>query len=474
MRWLLVAVLVAVPVIASAKPKVAIAAFDDDDGKVGQAVVDITGKHAKVVSGFKETKRAMASLGVSELTPKTIKKLRIKLGVDLVLHGSVQHDDGTKRHLSLVISGKGKTKATLELEFKNLKALYVELKAKLPDKLDEASGEGNDDDVEDDDAPKVAKHDDPPPKKHDDDAPPPKHDDPPPKRHDDEDRPKKHDDDAPRHVAHRDDDARVTRSSDDDGESHHHHKHRHAERNPSTQAAVWADVGPEVARRTLTYDGGGVNMPPQVGTAGFAGAIEGEIYPLSFDSLDSAGAGLGLFGNYSKTMGLSIAVPGTTSSAAIDDGYYSVGARYRLRIGQSSLAVGVAYWRRKYIANRSGASSGLDMPDVDYSAVAPGAIVRFPITPSIAGFAAVDVPLMLSTGPISTAADYGRGQVIAFDVDAGVQITVAPHYALQLAALFDQVGFKFSGGMNTVAAARGVTGATDRSIGVTAAIGLHY
>jgi len=116
-RWLLTIVLIAVPVVAFAKPKVAVAPLDGDSGnKIADIVVDAADDHAKVTRPEKVS-RAMDTLSISELTSKSLKKLRTDLEVDVVIHGSVEKE-GSKHKLTLQIAGKGKHKATVEMSYK--------------------------------------------------------------------------------------------------------------------------------------------------------------------------------------------------------------------------------------------------------------------------------------------------------------------------------------------------------------------
>ena len=479
-RWLAFVLVVLLPTLALAKPKVAVVALDnDDDGKITTVLVDAADDHATVTKPTK-VQRAMDKLSLTELNKRGLKKLRIELEVEVVIHGKVGKENG-KRHIELVLSGKGKKEMTIDIAIGPLKSLKKDLSKRLDKKIEEMTGGEEDPDEEDqpkkfsdaaDDAPK--KHDEDAPKKHDDDKPK-KHDedaDARPKKHDDDDRPKK------KKVA---SDDEVSASSDDDSGRKHHKRRHHgddeaAPRNPMTTGAVWVDVGAEVARRTLTWTTTGTTRPPNVGTAAAAGRIGGEIYPFAFDSPSGGQAGLGLYGEYAKTVGLSIAVPNSTLKSTINDGHYQVGARYRFVFGDTSLAVGASYWRRYYKADRSALMTPdqLDMPDVDYAGLAPGAEVRFAATPSVSGFASVDVPLVMASGDIQSSTSYGRGTVIAFDVLGGVQILLGPHYALQLAGAFDQVGIKFNAAQNSLAQTRGVSGSTDRSYGLNATIGILY
>lgn len=458
MRWALLVLLVAAPALA--RPRVAVAPLDgDDDQKISAIVADAAGAHAKVTSPAR-TGKALDSLSITSFTGKNLKKLRSNLEVDVVIHGAVK-----KKHLTLTLSGKGKQKATIELDYKSTKTLKKQLSAQLGKKLDDVAG-GNDDDADDDDdkaTPFGASKGDDAPKHHDDDTP---------KRHADDDRPKKRvaaaDDDSVRR--HRDDD-------DDDDSRGRKHRHHREPRNMLTQASLYLDVGGQYARRTLSYDyaAGMMNGPPGVGTAAPAGAIGGEVYPGTF-SPKSNGSGIGLYGSYGYTFGLGIAVPGANVTAPIKDGHYELGARYRVAFGGSSIAFGASYWRRWYIADRKDLmmATALDMPDVDYTAVAPGAELRVPATPTIGMVVAIDIPLMLDAGPVAKASSYGPADVLAFDVLAGAQIALAPRYALQLRADFDQVGLSFKAKAQSGAATRGVTAATDRTIGLTAGLTILY
>jgi len=82
---------------------------------------------------------------------------------------------------------------------------------------------------------------------------------------------------------------------EDDGKRKRHKKHGAAARNPITQAAVWLDVAGEVvARRTLTYDGGGAGGPPMSVLRRGVRARRRRLSDGGFDSLEGS-AGLGLY-----------------------------------------------------------------------------------------------------------------------------------------------------------------------------------
>ncbi|HEY5946321.1 MAG TPA: hypothetical protein VIV40_12550, partial [Kofleriaceae bacterium] len=151
MRWSLLLLLVAIPRLAFTEPKVALAPLDDDDGKIAEIVGDAISEHAKLTKPAR-VEGAMKSLGVSVLSNKSLKKLRTKLDVDVVVYGSVEKDGDTKR-LSLTFGGNAKPKPKLDLEIKSTKQLRKELAGKLAKRINSAmEGSDSGDDEEEDDA----------------------------------------------------------------------------------------------------------------------------------------------------------------------------------------------------------------------------------------------------------------------------------------------------------------------------------
>ncbi|HWO18708.1 MAG TPA: hypothetical protein VNO30_08025, partial [Kofleriaceae bacterium] len=121
------------------------------------------------------------------------------------------------------------------------------------------------------------------------------------------------------------------RSSDGDGEGV-----SEPEAAPLPAARVDAGVGYGARYLTFAIDATSTNRPPKVLTPAISGRIEGEIYPLAFSNRRGAGAGLALFGEYAKTLGLSITIPnGMGKAASINQAHYMLGAGYRLALGKA-------------------------------------------------------------------------------------------------------------------------------------------
>lgn len=507
---LLVLAWVLVPALAFARPKVAIAPLDGDThGDVADIVAAEAADHAKVVTPDR-VGQVMDSLGLSTRNKRSVRTLRARLEVDAVIFGQVERANG-KRRLELTIAA-GKSTSTFELEFTSAssRTFRRQLREELARRIAAAEGGGGDDPDGGDD--QAAQRDDDRSARHgrdhdrdrdegddrsargDDDRGTHRDDD----RHDDrnshrdDDRNARRDDDrssrdddttdpGDRHDRHGrvaaddDPDASVRRRRGDDGdrdEDRHHRRHHHVEvpRHPVTQAALWLDAGPAGAHRSLTYaTAGGGAPPPPVGTGAFGAEVEAELYPGAFSTLHGAGAGFGLAASFGQSFGLAIRVPGSTVSAPIDEGHYAVGVRYRFTFGQSSLALGADYWAQRDVANRGGLMNAtLDMPDVNYTAVAPAVAARFPVSPKTGVLLAAELPLMLSSGPITDGKNFGLASVFAFAGEAALDVALAPHYGLRFAASYDQIGLSFR------QPARGVTAASDSTLVGTASFAILY
>jgi hypothetical protein len=112
--------------------------------------------------------------------------------------------------------------------------------------------------------------------------------------------------------------------------------------------------------------------------------------------------------------------------------------------------------------------------------IVPGASVRIPVSSGISIFGDLDGMLLLDTGGIQKSTSYGPATVYGLDVVGGVDLALAKQIGLRIALEYSQINFSFNG-KGTMASLRDndsttqdVMGATDRSIGVTATLGLMY
>jgi len=485
---------VAIPVDAVAKPKrkIAVAPLTDDAGnKVGQAVAEaLAGKDFAVI-GPKEVGREMTKLGLpDELDAKAARKLARKLGAVAVIGGQVSKA-GRKRSLHLEIHRRGKPDDGFTVEFKATSAGFRRgVRDEIRKRLEDAGEEPADDD--DDEAKKpVAQADD-------DDRKRKADDDDRKRKADDDDRKRKADDDDRKRKADDDDAAKRSRKPADDGrkrrvaaadEDDEGTVRKRRSRKSSDRAAplltARVGAGGSVAQRQLSYEtrSGFTQVPPRILTTAGAARIDGEIYPVALTDPGSSLAGLGLAAAYDKTLGLSIKVPNQPVSAPINQSHYAIGARYRFGIGEaSSVALGLDYARRQYVADRGGLMAAvLDAPDVDYSAIAPGVSLRVPVASSVAVFGGAGGLLVLGAGGIQTNASYGHATVYGLEGASGVDIALTQQIGLRVALEYSQIMFTFDAKGPTQAnnrdadpASQDVMGATDRSIGVAVTVGLVY
>ncbi|MCX5745968.1 MAG: hypothetical protein NT062_26110 [Proteobacteria bacterium] len=185
--------------------------------------------------------------------------------------------------------------------------------------------------------------------------------------------------------------------------------------------------------------------------------------------------GLGFVGDFDKAIGLAITIPRSMTAVPIDQAHYSIGARYRLGVGKASvLAFGASYEGRQFIANRTNlGGSELDTPDVDYQAIAPHGVLGTPVTPTMNLDVEVRALLLLKTGAISTSAQYGAGTAYGAELRGGLDVKLGGALALRILAEYSQVSISFKGGTLSPNQ-RGVTAATDRSIGLAATLALTY
>ena len=273
-------------------------------------------------------------------------------------------------------------------------------------------------------------------------------------------------------VARRDDDEREDRDRDrEDRDDEPRIKRTVTQRAVSANYRI--DAGLSFDTRRLRFASTGAMPPPAVSTGAAGGRIEGEIYPFS---KSGSLAKLGFAGVFDHAFSLGIENPGSSQVISISQSHWALGARYRFALGQkTALALGGGLARRSYVADRAGlaAPTDFDMPDTVYTALNGSATLRAEITPKVTASGEAGPLLMLSTGPIQDTTSYGPATVFGVEVRAGADIAVAKSIAVKLGLEFTQISFKFNGA-GAMAAARGVSGATDRDIVIASTLVLVY
>jgi tetratricopeptide (TPR) repeat protein len=242
-------------------------------------------------------------------------------------------------------------------------------------------------------------------------------------------------------------------------------------------------LGTSVARRQLSYEvrSGFTEIPPSITTTGVAARLEGEIYPFALRDPHGTLSGLGLALVYDKTFGVSLSRVGLAASVPVDQSHVALGARYRFQLGEvATFLVGLDYARRQYVLDRSGAGLLFDVPDVDWSALAPTIAARVSVATRVAIFASLDTWLVLDSGTITAPANYGKASLFGVDAAAGLELALGQRLRLHLQVEYNRIGVRFEG-TGVMSNARDgepftqdVQSATDLSIGVAATLGLVY
>lgn len=496
-----IGVLLAVPVTALAKPRVALVTFEGDPGGEAQEVVsDAIGEDVMLV-GPKQVNRTVDKLGLdtSDLAEKDLRKLSKELQADAVIQGKLSKKGENKLlHFKLFIHGK-KAKG-FKVEFASLKSkkLRTQLRDKMIDKLDggdsKAAKAADDDEdpiagkkkkggnKDTDDALKTMKH----PKGQDsdeDEEVKPSH-----KTSDDDSAKKSGDDDATedkpkkKKVAHAgdDDDASVSASVDVQPAS---------SARPANRVAIRLDLGVSIQNRSLSFTSRAFPEAPKPFTQKpVAGArIAGELYPLAFGNPTGVGGGLGIGGMFDQTIVLNLqssAQPGT--KFPVTQRRFDIGPRFRLLFGHAdtspSVTLGVGYMKREFVVNRGALTAGntIDLPDVDYAGFDPGIEFRIPLFKQLALVLGGQAILLTSAGPIQGLDSYGQAKVTGGSGSAGFDIILGNHLAISLRGEATQIGYAFTGNGTQAnnrdmdPTTKDIGGAADRYLGAAATIAILY
>ncbi|MEP6864428.1 MAG: hypothetical protein ABJE66_27650 [Deltaproteobacteria bacterium] len=512
---IVIGVVLAVPVTAAAKPRVALVTFEGDPGGEAQDVVsDAIGDDVMLV-GPKQVNRTVDKLGLdtSDLAEKDLRKLSKELQADAVIQGKLSKKGENKLlHFKLFIHGK-KAKG-FKVEFASLKSkkLRTQLHDKMIDKLDggdsgevatskKAKATAADDDEDPiggkkkkgaskdsastDDALKTMKH----PKGDDEDEEvKPSHktassdDDTAKKKHSDDDSDASEEKPKKKKVAHAgDDDAESVSASVEVAPA--------GSARPANRVAVRLDLGVSIQNRSLSFTSRAFPEAPKPFTQKpVAGArVAAELYPLAFGNPNGVGGGLGLGGMFDQTIVLNLqssAQPGT--KFPVTQRRFDIGPRFRLLFGHSdtspSVTLGVGYMKRTFVVNRGALTAGntIDLPDVAYAGFDPGIEFRIPLIKQLALVLGGQAILLTSAGPIQRLDSYGQAKVTGGAGSVGFDIILGNHLAISLRGEATQIGYAFTGNgtqsnnRDMDPTTKDIGGAADRYLGAAATIAILY
>ena len=482
--------------VASAKPRVALVAFEgDSNGQVQEVVADLLdGDYT--VTGSKQVSRTIDKLGLdTDLTAKDLKKLANELEADAIVRGDLSQN-GKRKLLHVKLFVNGKKIRGFKVEFASLKS--EKFKQALKDKMLEKLGGEDEKKAKEEDAEVGDKK-----KKK--------------KKGEEEEVAAKaggeeeETGDKKKKKKGEEESAGGEEGSESGEESEKKAKKRTAaageegdepegsvaagvtpdsghERGANV-AAVRVDVGPSLMGRTLTYNSRSFEQAPKnYSNAPVPGMrVAGELYPLAFGDPYGVASGLGLGAEYDQTFKLNLTSSVQMGTAfPVKQTHWSVGLRFRIVFGHKptrpTLTLMGGYFNQQFIVDRSGLMEGntIDLPDVRYKGFDPGLALRIPIVKALAFVASGQALLVTDAGPIQQPDSYGQARVTAAKAMVGVDILFGGHFGVRLAGEFAQYGFAFTGN-GELAKDRDrdpttpdVGGAADRYIGGTLTLAAYY
>ena len=553
LAFVFVVLVVGLPGLANARPRVALLQLEGDPGGEVQDAVNAALESDLALLGPSQVKRTIDKLGFdSDLTERDLKKLANELEADAIVQGKVSSGEDDHRILHVRLFHKGKKVKGFKVEFNVAGAKF---KSALHDKMLEKLGIGE---AKSDDPPaetKPAKKD----KDKDKDAKKKKKgadddaaetaDAKPTKKDKDKDAKKKGKDKGESAEETAADDTKKKKDGDididgapkqadvdaqsktddpagddtkkkdqvsDDEKSKK--KKRTAKKgmddddeelsaragadvgvrdNPhsANHVAIRLDVGPSLTSRKLSFNSkqfdvgpGSIGPPKGYANSAVPGVrVAGVLFPGALSNPRSAAAGFGVYGELDQTVGLSVQNSLQAGTKfAVTEKRWSAGVRYRIAFGPSptapTITLGVGYGHRAFKIDRHGLMDGLsiDIPDVEYVGIDPGAEFRVPLVKSVAMVFGGRALLVSRTGSIQKPEEYGQAKVTGGEGTAGLDIVFGNRYALNLSGYFMQMGFVFTGNGAMSNARDGdpsnkdVGGAADRYVGGAATFGILY
>ncbi len=262
---------------------------------------------------------------------------------------------------------------------------------------------------------------------------------------DDEDRVAEGDDDDD------DDELDVRRGDDDDDDDDE------LEAGDPRQRALDLSAGMSVTARRLgftTINGAG----PVQGYRGnpVAGAvISGNVFPLAFNKKNkSLTKDFGLTFLFDRVVKISSKIKyddmGMEETAVLGtvQQRFSFGAVFRYLIGdKASITASVRFNKMKFVIDKDAAPTGVvvQIPNVDYTFIDPGLAVKYIAAPKVVIDAAASVGLVLDTGEMQQADQFGTSKVLGIDFSGGVGYQLTDKFTLRGEVRATTFGFSFSG-----------------------------
>jgi hypothetical protein len=220
------------------------------------------------------------------------------------------------------------------------------------------------------------------------------------------------------------------------------------------------DLGVDVTRRKLGYEGGAGGLLGFSADAIVSPAVRVEVSPLA-GSPDRWYAGLTAFGAYAHSVGLQTESAGTKRDTAYSR--LELGAGYRFRpvsSARTTLHARASYRTLSVEVSPRGAIPAL--PDADLAGPSLGLDLEAPLGDRFALLAGGSYTRWLTARDLVTDAWFPDGSAWAVDASAGVSVILRRSFSLRLLAAYDRTQYSLS------SATYPATGASDAYLGFRA------
>lgn len=221
--------------------------------------------------------------------------------------------------------------------------------------------------------------------------------------------------------------------------------------------------------------------PPGYAGIPVAGAIlDATFYPLALghDRTDQL-KNLGLELLYDRVLKLNSKDPITGTVYSTIESRFGLAAVFRHAFGQTATSP-VVLGSLGYNRQSFNILGKVDIPDVKYSIIAPGAGLRLPLNGKLSLGADLKLLIVTSAGQIQDPDQYGAATVLGFEGSAGADYLIRPNIFARAALRVETIGYTFKGtgeqtnNRDNMPLTQDVAGARDSYFGGMVTVGYLY
>ncbi|HMG55134.1 MAG TPA: hypothetical protein VK601_16675 [Kofleriaceae bacterium] len=250
------------------------------------------------------------------------------------------------------------------------------------------------------------------------------------------------------------------------------------------ERAVDATLGMSITMRRMTFKIDPLLRATPPGYKGIpvAGAmVDATVYPLAvFHKRHDIYKDIGLEILYDRVFKLSSRDPQTMMVYPTEEARYLVAPTIRHAFGSSAIAPTV-YGSIGYMGQRFNILGMVDIPDVKYAIVTPGAGAKLPLlTPKATLGVDGRIYAIRDTGAIQAPNQYGGAVVFGYEASASLEYRFMPNLFARAAVRYEKISFDFAGtGFQSTsrdgnAMSQDVTAGTDTYFGGSVIVGVAY